>query len=134
MKALWEGFSTYAFIGLANTLIHWQLFYVLSTAAELSQAASNFSAYCVAACFSFYVNSLYTLDSKVAVFWYLLFIGFMGSMSYGVGRLGDVYRLHGLVTVSSFSLLCLVCGFLFSKFVLLRVLDERKGLDEEGTE
>lgn len=123
MKALWKGFSTYAVVGLANTLIHWQIFYVLSIAAELSQAVSNFSAYCVAATFSFYVNSLYTLDSKVSMFWYVLFIGFMGVMSYGVGRLGDVYRLHGLVTVISFSLLCLVCGFFFSKFVLLRGRD-----------
>ncbi|KAA0995886.1 GtrA family protein [Pseudomonas sp. ANT_J12] len=134
MKALWEGFSTYAFIGLANTFIHWQLFYVLSTAAELSQAASNLAAYCVAATFSFYVNTLYTLDNKASVLAYLLFIGFMGVMSYGVGHLGDVWQLHGLVTVSLFSLLCLVCGFFFSKFVLLRVLDERKGLDEEGAE
>lgn len=120
MKAFWKGFSTYAVVGLANTLIHWQIFYVLSTAAELSQAASNLSAYCVAAAFSFYVNTLYTLDSKTSVLAYLLFIGFMGVMSYGVGHLGDVWQLHGLVTVSLFSLLCLVCGFLFSKYVLLR--------------
>ncbi|MGF6204316.1 GtrA family protein [Pseudomonas frederiksbergensis] len=120
MKPIWKGFSTYAFIGLANTLIHWQLFYVLSTAAELSQAASNLAAYCVAATFSVYVNTLYTLDNKASVLVYLLFIGFMGVMSYGVGHLGDVWQLHGLVTVSSFSLLCLVCGFFFSKFVLAR--------------
>lgn len=134
MKALWKGFSTYAVVGLANTLIHWQIFYVLSTAAELSQAASNLAAYCVAATFSFYVNTLYTLDNKSSVVAYLLFIGFMGVMSYGVGLLGDLWQLHGLATVSLFSLLCLVCGFFFSNFVLLRVLDERKGLDEEGAE
>ncbi|MFJ7794886.1 GtrA family protein [Pseudomonas sp. NPDC096950] len=120
MKDLWKGFSTYAIVGLANTLIHWQIFYVLCAAAELSQASSNFAAYCVAASFSFYVNALYTLDSRVSVFSYLLFVGLMGAMSYGVGTLGDRWRLHGLVTVASFSLLSLVCGFFFSKFVLFR--------------
>jgi putative flippase GtrA len=63
MKALWKEFSTYTVIGVANTLIHWQLFYVLSTAAELSQAVSNFSAFCVAATFSFYVHALYTFEA-----------------------------------------------------------------------
>lgn len=120
MKALWKGLSSYAIVGMANTLVHWQIFYVLSTAAELSQAASNFSAYCVAACFSFYVHLIYTLETRVSVFAYVLFAGFMGAISYGVGRIADLWRIHGLMTVTAFSLLCLVCGFFFSAFVLNR--------------
>ncbi|MEO6675732.1 MAG: GtrA family protein [Pseudomonas sp.] len=129
MKALWKGFSTYTVVGLANTLIHWQLFFVLTTAAEFSQAASNFAAFCVAASFSFYVNALYTFDARVSVFGYLLFIGVMGIMSYGIGHMADTWRLHGLVTVTTFSLLSLMSGFFFSKFVLFRGLEGRKGLD-----
>ena len=129
MKALWKGFSTYTVVGLANTLIHWQLFFVLTTAAELSQAASNFAAFCVAASFSFYVNALYTFDARASVFRYLLFIAVMGVMSFGIGRMADTWRLHGLVTVTTFSLLSLVCGFFFSKFLLFRGLEGRKGLD-----
>jgi putative flippase GtrA len=120
MKALWKGFCSYTVIGVANTFIHWQIFYVLTTAAELNQAASNFAAFCVAASFSFYVNALYTFDSRVSVLRYLLFIGFMGVLSFGVGLFADRWRIHGLVTVASFSLLSLFCGFFFSRFVVFR--------------
>jgi putative flippase GtrA len=118
MKALWKEFSIYAVIGVANTLIHWQLFYVLTTAAELSQAVSNFSAFCVAATFSFYVHALYTFEAGASVLRYLLYVFFMGGMSFVVGHYADVWKIHGLVTVGSFSLLSLVCGFFFSRFVL----------------
>lgn len=120
MKALWKGFSSYSAVGLANAIIHWQIFFVLTAAAELSQAASNLAAFCVAASFSFYVNALYTFDAEVSVAGYLLFIAVMGILSYGIGRIGDTWLLHGLLTVTTFSLLSLVCGFFFSKFVLFR--------------
>jgi putative flippase GtrA len=119
MKALRKEFSTYAVVGLANTLIHWQLFYVLNTAAELSQAASNVSAFCVAATFSFYVHALYTFETGASVLRYLMYVFSMGVMSYVVGHFADVWKLHGLVTVALFSLLSLVCGFFFSRFILL---------------
>lgn len=118
MKALWKEFSTYAVVGVANTLIHWQIFYVLTIAAELSQAASNFSAFCVAATFSFYVHALYTFEAGASVLRYLLYVFFMGVMSFVVGHYADVWKIHGLVTVWSFSLLSLVCGFFFSRFIL----------------
>lgn len=120
MQALWKGFTTYAVIGVANAFIHWQIFFVLTTAVELSQAASNLAAFCVAASFSFYVNALYTFDARVSVLRYLIFVGFMGVLSFAVGRFADVWRLHWLMTVASFSLLSLVCGFFFSRFVVFR--------------
>ncbi|TFB45000.1 GtrA family protein [Pseudomonas sp. F01002] len=120
MKALWKGFYSYTVIGVANTLIHWQIFFVLTTAAQLSQAASNFAAFCVAASFSFYVNALYTFDARVSVLRYLLFVSFMGVLSFGVGLFADRWRIHGLLTVASFSLLSLFCGFFFSRFVVFR--------------
>ncbi|MDI2591763.1 GtrA family protein [Pseudomonas sp. 681] len=120
MKALWKGFSSYAVVGVANTLIHWQIFFVLTVGVEFSQAASNFAAFCVAASFSFYVNSLYTFDAKVSIFGYLMFIGVMGAMSYGFGRVADTWRIQGLITVTAFSLLSLVTGFFFSKFFVFR--------------
>ena len=118
MKALWKEFSTYAVVGVANTLIHWQIFYVLTTAAEWSQAASNVSAFCVAASFSLYVHALYTFDAKTSVLRYLVYVCFMGVMSFVVGHFADVWKLHGLVTVASFSFLSLICGLLFSRFIL----------------
>ncbi|WP_285429469.1 GtrA family protein [Pseudomonas sp. fls2-241-R2A-110] len=118
MKALWKEFSTFAAIGVANTLIHWQMFYVLVTAAEFSQAASNFSAFCVAATFSFYVHVLYTFEAGASALRYLVYVFFMGVMSYLVGHYADVWKIHGLVTVASFSLLSLICGCFFSRLVL----------------
>jgi putative flippase GtrA len=120
MKALWKEFSTYAAVGVANTLIHWQLFYVLRTAGELSQAVSNVSAFCVAATFSLYVHALYTFDAKYSVLRYLVYLCFMGGMSFVVGHFADVWHLPGLVTVASFSFLSLICGLLFSIFILFR--------------
>ena len=118
MKALWKEFSTFAALGVANTLIHWQLFYVLVTAAQLSQAASNLTAFCVAALFSFYVHALYTFEDGASVRCYLLYILFMGVLSFVVGHYADVWKLHGLLTVGSFSLLSLFCGLFFSRFIM----------------
>ncbi|KII28162.1 MULTISPECIES: GtrA family protein [Pseudomonas] len=123
MRRLWKGLSSYTVIGVANTLIHWQIFFLLSVAAGWRQAVSNLAAFCVAASFSFYMNALYTFDGKLSVGGYLLFMAAMGALSYGVGYLGDVWRLHGLLTVALFSALSLVLGFLFSKYVVFRERD-----------
>lgn len=120
MKAIWKGFLSYSLVGLANTLIHWQIFFVLRVAVGLSQATSNFAAFCVAASFSFYVNALYTFEAKVSALGYVLFIGVMGALSFIVGYLGDRWHVHGLLTVAVFSLLSLVIGFLLSRFVVFR--------------
>ncbi|MEX3773620.1 GtrA family protein [Pseudomonas sp. MYb118] len=120
MKAFWKGFASYAVIGLANMLIHWQVFFVLTTAAELNQALGNFLAFCVAASFSFYVNALYTFDARVSVLRYLLFVGLMGAMSFGIGFAADSWGIRRLVTVATYSLLSLLLGFLFSRLFMVR--------------
>ncbi|CAI8750554.1 MULTISPECIES: GtrA family protein [Pseudomonas] len=118
MANVWKGFSTYAVIGIANTLVHWQLFFVLRVAFEFSQALSNFLAFCVAATLSFYVNALYTFVVPPSIGRYLLFMSCLGGVSLAVGWLGDHWRLHGMITVVSFSLISLTCGFLLSKWVV----------------
>ncbi|MFJ2481082.1 GtrA family protein [Pseudomonas sp. NPDC087598] len=115
-----KGFSATSVIGLADALIHWQLFFVLVTAAGLHQAPSNFAAFCVAAAFSFYVNALYTFERDTSVLLYVMFIGVMGAVSLGVGGMADAWRLPGLVTVTSFSLLNILLGWCFFRFVLFR--------------
>ncbi|UZE22700.1 GtrA family protein [Pseudomonas sp. B21-056] len=120
MNAIWKAFLTYALVGLANTLIHWQVFFVLRVAFGFNQAMSNFVAFYVAASFSFYVNALYTFEAKTSVFGYVLFLCVMGALSFLVGYLGDRWHIHGLLTVAVFSLLSLVIGFLLSRFVVFR--------------
>jgi len=123
MRLLWKGLSSYTVIGVANTLIHWQIFFLLSVAAGLSQAVSNLAAFCVAASFSFYMNAQFTFAANATVAGYLLFLLGMGALSLGIGHLGDIWRLHGLLTVVLFSALSLVFGFLYSKYVVFRERD-----------
>jgi putative flippase GtrA len=123
VRLSYKGLSSYSVIGVANTLIHWQIFFLLSVAFGFTQATSNLAAFCVAASFSFYMNALYTFDAKASVGGYLLFMLAMGALSLGVGHAGDVWRLHGLLTVALFSALSLVFGFLFSKHVVFRERD-----------
>lgn len=120
MKSIWRGFFSYSLVGLANTLIHWQIFFVLRVAAGLNQSTSNLAAFCVAASFSFYVNALYTFEAKISVLGYVLFLCVMGALSFIVGYLGDRWHVHGLLTVAAFSLLSLVIGFLLSRFLVFR--------------
>ena len=42
-----KGFPALTVIGIADALIHWQIFFVLCSAIGLTQAASNFAAFCV---------------------------------------------------------------------------------------
>ncbi|RMP59040.1 hypothetical protein ALQ18_00103 [Pseudomonas marginalis pv. marginalis] len=120
MNSAWKGFSSYTVIGVANTLIHWQLFFVLRGAFDLSQATSNLVAFCTAASFSFYVNALYTFATPASLPRYLVFMLCMGGLSLGVGVLADHWRVPGFVTVVVFSLISLVCGFFLSKWVVFR--------------
>ncbi|WP_137804753.1 GtrA family protein [Pseudomonas sp. G(2018)] len=120
MNARWKKFGSYAAVGVINTLVHWQIFFVLFTAAQLSQAVINLAAFCVAASFSFYMNALFTFDRRTSLFRYLLFLSFMALLSFAAGHAADVWRLHGWVTVASFSLLSLFCGFFFSLFVVFK--------------
>ncbi|MBF6032460.1 polysaccharide synthesis protein GtrA [Pseudomonas sp. P155] len=119
-----KGFSALTVIGIADGLIHWQIFFVLCSAVGLTQAVSNFAAFCVAAAFSFYVNVLYTFERSTSVFGYLLFIGVMAGVSFGIGLIADARSLHGLITVTSFTLLNLLLGYCFFRFVLLRERQE----------
>lgn len=120
MTGLWKGFSSYTVIGIANTVIHWQLFFVFRAAFDLSQTASNFLAFCLAASFSFYMNALYTFALPASLGRYLLFMLCMGALSLGVGWLADRWHLPGIITVVVFSLLSLVCGFLLSRLIVFR--------------
>ncbi|WP_445181078.1 GtrA family protein [Pseudomonas sp. McL0111] len=115
-----KGIPALAVIGIADGLIHWQIFFVLCSAVGLKQAASNFAAFCVAATFSFYVNALYTFEARTSVSAYLLFICLMGGLSFGVGSFADAHNLPGLVTVAVFSALNLSLGYGFFRFVLFR--------------
>ncbi|MCU1749561.1 GtrA family protein [Pseudomonas sp. 6D_7.1_Bac1] len=120
IRPAFHGFSRFVSVGLLNTLIHWSTFFVLHTAMGFRQAPSNFVGFCLAVSFSFYANARYTFKQKTSVSRYLLFVGFMGLMSYGVGYVADQLLLPGLMTLVVFSGISLVCGFFYSKFFVFR--------------
>ena len=123
MARLWKGFLSYSVIGAANTVIHWQLFFIFRAAFGLNQALSNFLAFCLAASLSFYVNAVFTFAMPASLPRYALFMLCMGALSLGVGALADRWNAPGIVTVMVFSLVSLVCGFLLSRWVVFRERD-----------
>lgn len=120
MKAAFHGFPRFVSVGLLNTLIHWSTFFVLHTVMGFRQAPSNFVGFCLAVSFSFYANARYTFKQRTNVPRYVLFVGFMGVLSYGVGYVADQLLLPGLMTLVVFSGISLVCGFFYSKYVIFR--------------
>lgn len=85
-----------------------------------SQALSNLTAFCLAVSVSFYANAHYTFKARATGSRYLLFVGFMGLLSLGVGYAADRLRLPGLITLIVFSAISLVCGFFYSKCFIFR--------------
>ncbi|WP_371917658.1 MULTISPECIES: GtrA family protein [unclassified Pseudomonas] len=120
MRAAFHGFPRFVSVGLLNTLIHWSTFFVLHTVMGFRQAPSNFVSFCLAVSFSFYANARYTFKQRTSVLRYVLFVGFMGVLSYGVGYGADQLLLPGLVTLVVFSGISLVCGFFYSKYFIFR--------------
>lgn len=120
MRESWKSFISYAVIGIANTLIHWQLFYLIRSESGVSQAVSNFVAFCAAAPFSFYANALFTFSVPASPKRYLLFILCMGSISLVVGGVSDHFHLPGLITVVTFSLTSLLIGYTLSRYWIFR--------------
>jgi len=117
---LLKHFSTYVYIGVLNTLIHWGVFLTLHSVLSLRQATSNICAFGVAATFSFYANSRYTFKQTATLARYLSFVGFMAFMSFVIGWLGDGLALPGIVTLVVFSGVSLVVGYCYASYVVFR--------------
>jgi hypothetical protein len=66
------------------------------------------------------VNMLYIFESRTSVFGYLLFIMLMGGLSFGIGAIADAWSLPGLMTVAVFTMVNLLLGHCFFRFVLFR--------------
>lgn len=113
-------FARYASIGVLNTLIHWAIFAVCFYGFHTTQALANLTAFIVAVSFSFYANARLTFRTSASVIRYLLFVAFMGALSVAVGWTADVCDFSPLVTLITFSAISLVCGFIYSKFIVFR--------------
>lgn len=112
-------FTKYASIGVLNTLIHWIIFSSLFATGQ-SQALSNFSAFSVAVTFSFFANAKWTFSAKTTTARYMMYVIFMGALAATFGLGADRVNLNPVVTLVSFSAISMVCGFIYSHYVIFR--------------
>lgn len=103
-----------------NTLIHWVVFALCIYAAHTSQALANFSGFVIAVSFSFFANARFTFNSSTTTLRYMLYVGFMGTLSAAVGWCADKSGMAPIITLIVFSAISLVCGFIYSKFIVFR--------------
>ncbi|WBF44627.1 GtrA family protein [Serratia rubidaea] len=113
-------FSKYASIGVLNTLIHWGVFAMCVYGIHTSQTLANFAGFIVAVSFSFYANARFTFKSSTTAIRYILYVGFMGALSVAVGWVADKSELPPLLTLAIFSGISLICGFIYSKFIVFK--------------
>ncbi|CAD5355996.1 bactoprenol-linked glucose translocase (flippase); CPS-53 (KpLE1) prophage [Enterobacter cancerogenus] len=113
-------FAKYTSIGVINTLIHWVVFAISIYVFYTGQALANFAGFVVAVSFSFFANARYTFKSSTTTMRYMLYVGFMGTLSAAVGWFADKSGLAPIITLIVFSAISLVCGFIYSKFIVFR--------------
>lgn len=113
-------FSRYISVGVINTGIHWLFFGLLVTLFRYDQAISNVVAFIIAVTFSFFANARYTFRTKATGKGYILFVSFMGLLSFVSGKISDHYNINPLITLIEFSAISLICGFIYSKFIVFR--------------
>ncbi|HHR9803548.1 TPA: GtrA family protein [Salmonella enterica subsp. enterica serovar Mbandaka] len=113
-------FAKYTSIGILNTLIHWVVFAVCIYGLHTNQALANFAGFVIAVSFSFYANAKFTFNAATTTSRYMLYVGFMGTLSAAVGWAADMCGLPPLVTLVTFSAISLVCGFVYSKYIVFR--------------
>lgn len=113
-------FAKYTSIGVINTLIHWIVFAVCIYAFHTGQALGNFAAFVIAVSFSFFANARFTFKSSTTTLRYMLYVGFMGSLSAAVGLCADKSGAAPIITLITFSAISLICGFIYSKLIVFR--------------
>lgn len=113
-------FAKYTSIGVINTLIHWVVFATCIYGFHTDQALANFSGFVVAVSFSFFANARFTFKKSTTTLRYMLYVGFMGSLSAAVGWCADKSGLAPIITLIVFSGISLVCGFIYSKYIVFR--------------
>ena len=112
--------SRYISVGIVNTALHWAVFGIMVYIMKNDQAVSNVVAFLIAVTFSFFANAKFTFSAKASGRGYVLFVGFMGLLSFISGQVSDHYNISPLITLIEFSSISLVCGFLYSRFIVFR--------------
>lgn len=109
-------FIKYIIVGIFNTAIHVGVFTAMQVAGN-GQALSNLVAFIIATSFSFLGNAWFTFRVPVSLMRYVVFVAGMGSISVWVGHLADGRGWAPWLTVGLFSLVSLLLGFAFARWV-----------------
>ncbi|WP_313108227.1 GtrA family protein [Atlantibacter sp.] len=112
-------FKIYTLIGILNTVIHWFIFFTLHSFGYL-QSTSNTIAFIISASFSYFMNSRFNFKKEMNGLRYLFFISGLGLISYYLGHIADCISLNVFFTLIIFSLVSLVMGFLYSKYLVFK--------------
>lgn len=113
-------FAKYFSVGVLNTAVHWLVFTACLYGFHIRQASANLIAFCVAVSLSYYLNARFTFRAPATTMRYVLFVGFMGLLSFTIGWIADFTALPPLLTLITFSAVSLICGFFYSKLVVFR--------------
>ena len=109
---------SYSVVGVVNTLVHWCVFLGLVFAFSLAQGTANLLAFACAVTVSFILNARFTFKSALRIRKYIMYVLFMGALSYGVGTIAQVANFHPFVTLVVFTAVSFLIGFLYSRFVV----------------
>lgn len=112
-------FKKYFHVGIINTALHWLTFYIVYRLCE-EQSLSNLAGFLLSVSFSYVANAKYTFEKTVKISKYILYITFMGAMSYIFGYVSSLLHFHAIVTLILFSGFSLIAGFIFSKIVVFK--------------
>lgn len=112
-------FARYTSVGVINTLIHWIIFAICVENGQ-PQSLSNFIAFCVAVTFSFFGNAKWTFSSEATTIRYIMYVFFMGMVAVMIGSYADRMKINPVATLVIFSAISLVCGFIYSKYIIFR--------------
>jgi len=112
--------TKYVSVGVLNTALHWIVFLLCIYGAGSAQATANLIGFAVAVSFSFFANARFTFKAEATAKRYVLYIVFMGGLSFATGRIADLLALPPLLTLVVFSAISLVCGFLYANYVVFK--------------
>lgn len=75
----------------------------------------------MAVTFSFFANARWTFNSEATTIRYIMYVFFMGMIAVMIGSYADRLKVSPVVTLVVFSGISLVCGFIYSKYIIFRV-------------
>lgn len=119
-----EVFSRYVIVGLLNTVIHWSVFFLAFYVGRTDQALGNFIAFSVAVTFSFFANARFTFKADVTTLRYIMYIFFMGGVSYIGGWIAERFEIPPVITLLALSVISLGCGFFYAKIIVFKCKDK----------